>query len=123
MGLDLKLIVCEGRDRMIGRTVLQLDQDYQLFDRIKAQEPQRVPPIVDISTYFAGRVPDGSHKDEACYGDLRDDPYGEPITWLETFRLRRAFTGFADELSQINKAVSAFLSVLPDKTMIALYWH
>lgn len=110
MGLDLALIPIDHDLPDFGwaHSLLQMEHNYDLFDKIKKLPTTRVPK--KFNTY-QGRTED----DElTCYGDTQDTPYGEPLMAVTMAQLKTV---------GIPGPVGAFVAASPDEQRVALYWH
>lgn len=121
MGVDLKLLVVEGDQGTWGfaHTMLELDRDYPLHKLIQALKPYERPTFRFSS--FVSRVPDGSVRDEYCYGEVKETPYGERLTFVDSLDLATVLDS-DPETGPRNKAAAAYLRLIP-RTTVALYWH
>ena len=125
MSSDLTLLVVTSltRERGVAHTLLPLVRRRELWDVVLDIVKEHGQPIpADFSTHFA-RIPDGSMKDECCYGRVSKDCYD---TLLRTVEVRylvglREHEGVTDNTT--NRATWAYLAALPGETMIALWWH
>jgi len=72
---------------------------------------------------FKSTIPDGSRKDESCYGLMERDAYGKPLTYLSVEVLLK-YKRYPQVLtSKKHKAIWAYLEQLDPKTKVVLYWH
>ena len=81
-------------------------RDYEAFDRIKAEA---IPMPEGVLWYG----------DEGIE-DRKDDPYGEPLTWMAAHTLARHLA--AQPLRGWDVATLAFLKALPPATKVVLWW-
>jgi len=115
MGVDLRLLPfdVDHEGLCFSHTILSCDRDYDLWKSIESIPEHPVPVSF---TSFLGERKDG----ETIYGYTKIDPYGKPIHYV-----------LAGDLSNIdyaipsrkNKAIWAYIGVLPPDTKVALYWH
>lgn len=120
MGLDLTLLPVEADHGHWGfsHSVLSLDRDYKLFDRIQKIEDKRSVPLPeDFTSYLS--VDDGDG--EPYYGQTTETPYGLPLKAVYAKDLLKASEARRSSLR--NQAAWAYLEKLPDGAKVALYWH
>lgn len=121
MGLDLRLLPIDFfRQGLFGysHTVLTLGSlSWDLGADIR-EHSRRLPDGHDITGYLGGRITDGYHKGERCYGSLVDDAYGEPYRWLTAKEL----LPFLEE-HWPKHPVTAYVRALPIDGLIVLDWH
>lgn len=130
MGIDARLLVVDGNcgDWGFSHTVLSLDRDYELWEEIKACEPQ-LRPGFSLHTFAGKRIDSGYYEGERVYGEIERDPYGDPIRFLTANHLGEAFAAWGrksehpERLSKHNIAAGCFLQMLPEQTLVGLYWH
>lgn len=122
MGVDLKLLVVDGNCGSWGyaHTMMEFGRNYEAFDKIKEHCQPQARPEFKLSSY-ASRVPDGKMEGEACYGDVTETPYGEPITYVYANKIVEALKD--TKLYQWQIAAVAYLNTLPPETLVGLYWH
>lgn len=118
MGVDLTLLPVDVGDDT-SHTMLRLDRDYPLWERFNALDPE---PFGRPLWCYQGRVPDGSHEGESCYGKLETDPYGKKITAVPSHILAHQFGDTRDH-TPTNRATREYLRLLPAGTPVVLYWH
>lgn len=116
MGIDLRLLIVEGStdDCRFAHTMIDAGGGYDLYNSIQKAKPFTRPEW--RLTSFCARIPDGSLKDESGYGEVKETPYGEPLTYLTAEKLIKAEIG-------MRKEALAFLKALPPHKIIGLYWH
>jgi len=109
MGLDLALLPMKHDDPDWGfaHDVLNMQRDYDVFDKIKKLPTTPVP--TKFYTYM-GRGKEG----EACYCDTQETPYGNPLLAVTMAQLKTV---------GIPGPVGAFVAASPDDQRVALYWH
>jgi hypothetical protein len=129
MGVDLTLIPAshgsfEGPETVyvLGHTILHLDRDYDLWDRIKAI-PSETFPKDTFSSYFAERE-DGENE----YGYCNQDPYGNRLLWVQAGQLADVMKEYIQKEYRPddgpnNQAATAFLAAFPPQKPVVLYWH
>jgi hypothetical protein len=121
MGLDLALLPFEAeRDEWgFSHSILQCERDQLLFDHISNISGESVPKR--FATYLCS---DDAYE-EPHYGNTQRTPYDEPLTWVRVEELIDAYNAayLHDTPHPRNRAVWSYLSALPARTKIALYWH
>lgn len=121
MGLDLALFPIDHFSQGlfgIAHTVLPLGGlDWDLGAQIK-QRARRLPDGHDIAGHLGGRIKDGYHAGERCYGKLVDDAYGEPYCWLTAKEL----LPFLEE-HWADHPATAYVRAMPSDGLIVLDWH
>lgn len=118
MGIDLVLLPLDhdSKDLAFSHTIIRLNRDSDLFERIKRLCPTALPSDHGVSAYVAV-VPDGSYKGESCYGTLVSDSYGDPYTWVTAGQLCGVFGKNAKPAWTV-----AYVMALPASTRIILHW-
>jgi len=131
MGVDLTLLPEDLRFNNSGsaHTLLPLERDSALQDLVVQANPYRIQGYKFTS--YKSSIPDGSLKGESCYGEIVDDGYGDPITFLNlddlcgAFERREALVeeGVPAQPSK-NLAVWAWLKTIDPRVVskVALYW-
>lgn len=104
MGIDLTLMPMNAHASF---TLLPLDRDYDLHDKIQALDSQ---PIPNGFVAYNG----------AGFTALPKDAYGDPIRYVLAGALRELAI---NSIHVRNRAAWAYLKELPDDHQIALYWH
>ena len=121
MGVDLKLLVVDGRIGKGGfsHSTFEFGRHYAMFSRLNAKA--RTIPGFNLSG-FLGRIPDGTMEGEYCYGDIKETPYGKPLTYVSA----KEFCDIADQFKigwDMGKAAVAYLKCLKPDELVALYYH
>lgn len=112
MGLDLRLLPFDqDGTQSFSQTVLSVNQCYDLFEKILSLPAYTVPE--QFNSFYG----DNSH-----YGITTHDAYGTRLTYVYAKDLRFLGEEKCIETDQKNRAIWAYISVLPDLTKIALYW-
>ena len=109
MGVDLKLLPfdCDLEMLSFSHTVLNVDRDYMLFDKIK--ELPSAPVREDFTSYLSR---DDAYE-EPHYGDTTEDPYGDPVRYVLAGDLKTV---------GIQGPTGAYIDVLDDDNKVALFW-
>lgn len=119
MGLDLRLLPFEGslgESAAFSHSVLSCDRNYDVFDAVQEIETQRGRDVPRDFHTFLSR---DDKYEESHYGNTQETPYGNRLKEVEVedlLPIRGITTGR-------NRAVWDYLSALPPRTRIALYWH
>ncbi len=101
-----------------AHTLLDLgDLGWDLGAEIK-QCSRWLPDGHDIQGHLAGRIKDGYHKGERCYGRFVEDAYGEPYGWLTA----RELLPFLEE-HWTDHPATAYVRAMPSDGLIVLDWH
>lgn len=120
MGIDLKLLVVDGMihgETIFSHTIIEVGGGQS-----EKLEPVEKAHGLDVSRRFSSylsRVPDGSCKDECCYGTVIDTPYGLPLKHVSAVELK----GMLGDDTPRRRAAQAYIDALPPETRVALYWH
>ena len=114
MGLDLTLL--PFADDTYSHTVLSCRRDSPLFDFIETL------PSLDVPPNFNSYLSRDDKYEESHYGLTIKDAYGEQLKYTTVKELLSMSSEFANNLSNKNKAVLAYLACLPNETKVALYW-
>lgn len=112
MGVDLTLIPVRfppSAGPVFPRTKLDLDQDYELFDRVMELDALPVPR----GMYW--------HDDDVGLRVRRTDPYGGPLKYTSAGELLKV--PLPADATAWNRAAWAFLAALPPETEVVLWWH
>lgn len=125
MGLDLALLPFDY-DRSgtpathFSHTILDCDESGTLFRAIGAVEHRCDQ---DVPAGFRSFMSRDARYEDYHYGETVETGYGGPLRWLTAEELLpfRGYVGVLD--SDKNRAVWAYLEVLPPRTKVALYWH
>ena len=109
MGVDLKLLPfdCDLEVLCFSHTVLNVDRDYALFDRIKEV------PSIRVREGFTSYLSRDDAYEETHYGDTTEDPYGDPVRYV-----------LASDLKTIGLPgpTGAYIEALDDDNKVALFW-
>jgi len=117
MGRDLYLLpIKETGSFWLSHSVLEVERRYVLFDEI-GKIPQ-FPIQIEFCSFVGGQTKQGN----TCYGDAREDPYGDPVKWVHAKDLV-ALAHMEESQSPFNRPIWAFLGQLPPEQKVALYWH
>lgn len=125
MGMDLTLYPhnepIQRWQCQFSSPALRLSRDYELFAKIdrgvmgdqggpakQVCKPKPLPPNVRFMVY-----------DDEGYRERRTDKYGEGLTYVEAWELKRVKL---TEASDWNKAVFALINALPDAYPVILLW-
>lgn len=118
MGMDLVLLPLDselvGSDLAVDR--LGFHRDYELFGQLHDFEGKKggikanaMAPGASILQY-----------DDEGLTRASTDPYGTPLTWVSAKELKKLKA--SERTSSWNKAILAFITALPDDTVIVLWW-
>jgi hypothetical protein len=122
MGVDLKLLIVDGRvgpNDGYSHTMLEFGRWYDVFDGLHKIE--RTIPGFELSGYVAK----GENGDPA-YGTVTKTPYGEALKYVSAAEFLACVQSFVDETGysdQWSRACCAFVRELKPDTLIGLYWH
>ena len=144
MSLDLTLLPFDHDSPQLSysHTLLQcVTNCNNLFEEIEKESSKEIPKSIDYVnkvatgvnkdcgevpknfTCYLSRIPNGSMKDEHCYGEVNSDPYGKPLRYL-TVRILLKFKNHPEVLrNQRHLAIWAYLEHLDPNTKVALFWH
>ena len=117
MGLDLYLLPfdCDSPDLCFSHTILNCERESFLFIKISNLSDDIGVIVPDYFTGFLSRKESG----DSCYGKIIEDPYGDPIKYVNANKLIDAWkTEYVK-----NEAILEYLKCLYGTTKIALYWH
>lgn len=123
MALDARLLPVNqaGRDSGYAHTVLSLDRDYELFERIKKVERHELP-LFQCSTWFGRQIKDGQCEGERTYGPVDETPYGEKMKYATAHELAKAMLVNGADMSKNNLAAAHYLAYIAD-CYVGIYWH
>ncbi len=107
MGIYLKLLPFFDGVRNCSHEILDVEQDYDLFDRIRDMPSMEVD---DDFTSFYSR--DGQFEGHH-YGNTEEDAHGERLRWVLAKDLK---------LVDIPGPTGAYVAAMNDRDRIALYW-
>lgn len=120
MGLALYLCPIKDLNGLFGNahTVLDLGNlDWDLGAQIK-ERSRRLPEGHDICGHLAGRIEEGPHQGERCYGRFIYDSYGEPYCWLTAKELLPFL-----QKHWPHHPATAYVRAMPSDGLIVLDWH
>ena len=115
MGVDVTFLPIEheSEDLCYSHTLLPLWRRRELWPLLDDLLPKNLDRAISC---YVGRDDDG----ELCYGELLEDCYGRPLTYLTVAQL---LTVDRSLVNDGNKAIWAYLGELPPETKIVIYWH
>ena len=116
MGVDLTLMPLLSQDYWAAHDVIRLERRRELWGDINALPQQEIPQPVHC---YMARDKDG----ETCYGDAETTAYGDKMKWTTAADLLTLKDHEAVQDNWMNRAVWAYLAVMPPKWKIILYWH
>lgn len=125
MGMDLTLYPHNDRIQnwrsQYSSPALRLDRDYEIFAQIDKNvmgeqggkvkqvcKPKPLPPNVEFIVY-----------DDDGRKERRDDKYGEGLTYVEAWELKKVDVSDACDWT---KAIFAMIKALPDSYPVVLMW-
>ena len=116
MGIDLKILASNFRERrgeILSTASVRIDRDPRLLSLLSNDAvPCLVQPLpVGLKV--------GHYEDDGLKFDEKDR-YGQALTFTTPMQLQALRE--VKEISEWNRAVLAFLLVLPPDTKIVLYW-
>jgi hypothetical protein len=124
MGLDLSLLPfdCDLDTIHYSHTILDCERRYALFDPLQALADALGRPVPADFRSFRG---EGSCCDcgEPHYGPTTTTPYGTTLYAVTVDALLSFTQNPGVQESTKNRAIWAYLAVLPAETKVALYWH
>ena len=122
MGLNLTLLPLQGpeelqKTRVLCRNRLSFDKDYEVFLQLNGFDGKikptvkvhPIPPSLWVQTY-----------EEEGIRERRTDKLGVEITFVYAEQLKGLDTSNS---SPLNKAINAFIWMLPNNTPILLLWE
>ena len=126
MSLDLSLFplnhprqLRETEVLCVGR--LNWDQDYRIFGQLIDMAQYGIAEKPTIRTHaFPPQLWIEFFEEEGTKRE-NTDPYGEPLTFAYAQDLKKL--ELPPDASPQSRAIKAFISELPEKTPIVLYWH
>lgn len=119
MSLELRLLPFDGDIGHVtfSHTVLNCSAILDLYDYLIVEPQMRVPDNF-MSFLSLGGEQEGFH-----YGLTIRTPYGEPLMYVEIESLLKFIDSPIITRNRLNKATWAYLSQLPARTKVALFWH
>jgi len=122
MGVDLTLLPVEPGSQ-ISTSVLQLERRHELFSAIQELDTVPLPTFEHGFSCYLSTRHEGTPQQGIGWGKVTQDDYGSSLTWITPAQLLRLndHEGVID--NDLNKAVWAFLGVLPEDWRIVLFWH
>jgi hypothetical protein len=138
MGVDLKLLPMEyvssnnvssnnGKWWGYSNSALELRRGRNLWKWLRDNlQVSHIPEGADFSSFVTGKVPDGSAEGETMYGTVGKTPYGDRATWVRAHDLAKVMSDYsvsATGLRADNSPAIAYLNLLPEETMVILWWH
>ncbi len=116
MGVDLKALATHFRERcgeFLPTAILRFDRDAGLFAQLARDAvPCLVHPLpADLKV--------GCYEDTGLTYETADRN-GDPLTFATPADLRRLRV--PDDIAEWNRAILAFLTILPTDARIVLYW-
>ena len=109
MGIDLKLLPfdCDLEILSFSHTILNVDRDYALFDRINEL------PFIRVPKRFTSYLSRDDAYEESHYGVTTEDPYGDPVRCV-----------LAGDLKTVGVPgpTGAYIDALDDDNKVALFW-
>jgi hypothetical protein len=108
MSIYLKLLPFYGGDSSFSHEVLCVDQDYELYGRIRAL------PSMKIMDRFVTYLCRDDTCEEVHYGDTIEDPYGDRLEFVLAIDLKKV---------GIPGPTGAYVAAMKDRDRIALYWN
>ncbi len=117
MGVDLYLLPfdCDDPDLSFSHTILDCERERALFGLISIISIENGIKVPDGFTGFLSRKSNG----ESGYGEIKEDPYGDPVKYVDADKLIEIWKSEYDK----NKAILSYLKCLPNNTKVALFWH
>lgn len=117
MGLDLRLLPENYTSSNFSHTMISLDRDYELYDKIIDLVNKSGFPVQDgFNSYMSYDSELGGH----VYGLTIQDDYGEKLKGVYAKDLKEVF---CIDLSPVNSAAKSYLSQLDGNNKVYLYWH
>jgi hypothetical protein len=116
MGVDLTLMPLLEKDYWVSHALIRLERRRALWPKIEALGARPVPEPL---TCFQGVGPDG----DPAYGEITQDPYGQPLTWLPAGELATLHDDETVQDNWLNQAAWAYLRQMPPDWPVVLYWH
>lgn len=113
MGVDVTFLPldCDRVNLTYSHTLLPLDRRYDVQEEIRKLDPRLLGK--EMTSYLANK------NDGICYGDFKEDCYGEVLTYLTAGELLLINKKIIEHK---NKAIWAYLAELPSDTKVVLYW-
>lgn len=113
MARELRLLPLIGQNYWAAHEMLKVDW----WDAIKEVRQSEIPQ--PLYCHLARNADDS----ETIYGQITEDPYGEPLMWTTAGRLAALADQDEARTSWRNRAVFAWLAQMPEDHMIVLYWY
>jgi len=121
MGIDLRLLIesMETPNRDLCHTIISLERDYELWERIKRLTVFEARN--EIYSWFGDN-----------YGASDNDAYGDKLMFTTAKDVVRRFfvimpkmlgLQLQHESTPLNNAAMEYIKALPEDTRIYLYWH
>lgn len=110
MGLDLSLLPydCDMESLTFSHTVLQVERDYELYEKIQKL------PSEKVDKSFSSYLSRDDKYEESHYGETIENPYGEPVVCVLAGSLKTV---------GIPGPTGAYINALEDDNKVALFWR
>ncbi len=117
MGIDLKLLIVDGHmsDHGYSHSLLEWGRNYPTHELIKSIAFDL--PIYSLNSYFHYEPLIASR----TYGKVNEDCYGDKIKYCKAGDFIKTLKDI--QLDNWQRACIAFISIIPEDTLIGLYWH
>lgn len=106
MGVDLMLLPYDSS--FFSHTILQVERDYALHDKIKRL------PAMEVDDDFTSYASRDDEYEDTHYGNTTKDAYGDRVLFVLAKDLKTV--GIPDP-------TGAYIKALDDKCKIALFWN
>jgi len=121
MGIDLRLLIesMKTPNRDLCHTIISLERDYELWERIKRLTICETD--IEVCSWFGDN-----------YGTKDNDAYGGKLTYTTAKDIVRRFFVIMPKMlglqlqhksTPLNNAAMEYIKALPEETRIYLYWH
>ena len=123
MGIDLTLMPLEADLETVrfSHTLLEMDRDYDLWEKIRNLERLPLHEPETVYTYLGDGKRTGNTGTEK--NSTGEDCYGHPWHTATAGDLSRAGHGIVPQLSDRNRAGLVYLQQLDPDTKVILHWH
>ena len=117
MSKDLYLVPVESRTEELayGYTVLTLDFDLPLFDRIEQLPSEPIPKNFVSWLFIKGN--------SYGHGVTTVDAYGAPLVTVNACELAELFKRYGSKKFRNNVAAWKYLEYLSSDKRVVLFWH
>ncbi len=116
MGVDLILLPYYNEEAYFSHTILEINRDYDLFDKIKSL------PMLRVLDSFTSYVSRDEKYEEPHYGKTIKDPYGDAMKYTHVRELLTLRDYVIKNTGPKTKGAWAYMLELSLDIKVALYW-